>query len=123
MQICKHNDGKGRCAVFGEHCTDGPCDCEELVEYEPVRHGRWVDRYGNKYANHLYECSECKEKALYRFEVDGLVRETVVQDLSDFCPNCGAKMDAMTFEEVSRYLGKQAAETLDKLKEEGNAKG
>ena len=58
-----------------------------------VKHGRWVDRYYNKYANHLYQCSECEEKALYRFEVDALGREIAVQDLSDYCPNCGARMD------------------------------
>ena len=63
------------------------------IEAEPVRHGEWIDRYGGKYANHLWECSECKEKALWRFEVDALGKEIVVQDLSDFCPGCGAKMD------------------------------
>ena len=63
------------------------------IEAEPVRHGEWVDRYGNKYANHLYECSVCGEKALWRFEVNALGNEIEVQDLSDFCPNCGAKMD------------------------------
>ena len=63
------------------------------LEAEPVRHGEWIDRYGGKYANHLWECSECKEKALWRFEVDALGKEIAVQDLSDFCPNCGAKMD------------------------------
>lgn len=55
--------------------------------------GRWVDRYGGKYANPLYECSECKEKALYKVEVDGLGTEHIVQALSDACPNCGARME------------------------------
>lgn len=39
MNICKHNDGMGRCGISGEYCVDGPCHCEELIEYEPVRHG------------------------------------------------------------------------------------
>lgn len=63
------------------------------IEAEPVRNGRWVDRYGGKYVNPLYECSECKKKALYKIEIDGLGKEQIVQALSDVCPNCGAKMD------------------------------
>ena len=64
------------------------------IDPESLRpRGRWVDRYGGKYANHLYECSECKEKALYKVEVDGLGTEHIVQALSDACPNCGAKME------------------------------
>lgn len=67
---------------------------ENVKDWMPVRHGEWVDRYGNKYANHLYECSVCGEKALWRFEVNALGNEIEVQDLSDFCPGCGARMDA-----------------------------
>jgi len=63
------------------------------LQEEPVKHGRWVDRYGGKYANSLYECSECKGKALYKFEVDVLDREQIVQALTAICPHCGAKMD------------------------------
>ena len=57
-----------------------------------VVHGRWVDRYGEKYANHLYECSECHKKAAYKFEDDSLHIGMWVQDLTDYCPNCGADM-------------------------------
>ena len=74
MQICKHNDGKGRCAVSGEHCTDGPCDCEELVEYEPVRHGRW-----KSVGLSSLKCSRCGYVDAYKMHYNG-------------CPNCGAKM-------------------------------
>lgn len=55
--------------------------------------GRWIDRYGGKYANPLYECSECKEAALYKSEYDMLFREGFVQVLSNACPHCGAKME------------------------------
>lgn len=57
------------------------------------RRGRWVDRYGGKYANPLYECSECKESALYEYRVNNLGGYYTVQQLSAHCPNCGAKMD------------------------------
>ena len=63
------------------------------IEAEPVVHAKWVDRYGGKYANHLYECSNCKGKALYKIEVDVLDKEQIVQALSAACPHCRAKMD------------------------------
>jgi DNA-directed RNA polymerase subunit RPC12/RpoP len=63
------------------------------IDTVEVGHGYWVDRYGGKYANPLYVCSECKEKALYKVEVDVLGSEQIVQDLSYFCPKCGARMD------------------------------
>ena len=66
---------------------------QRTIEAEPVRHGRWVDRYDGKYANPLYECSECKEKALYKYEVDVLDNGHFVQALSNACPHCGAKME------------------------------
>ena len=63
------------------------------VDAVEVVHGRWIDRYGGKYANPLYECSECKKKAPYKFEDDSLHIGLWLQDLTDYCPNCGAKMD------------------------------
>ena len=58
-----------------------------------VRHGEWVDRYGNKYDNHLYDCSVCHAEALLTTVYDALGTAKIVQDLSIYCPNCGAKMD------------------------------
>lgn len=84
MKICVHNDGLGRCAVSGEHCTDGPCDCEDLVEYEPVRRGRWVD-------NH---CTECGKMPMGTEMWDRLdVEPPRFEWFMDYCPCCGAKMD------------------------------
>ena len=54
------------------------------IDAEPVKHGKWVDKWGGKYANQSYRCSVCGEHA---FE-DGKRWY-----LSDYCPNCGAKMD------------------------------
>lgn len=63
------------------------------IEAEYVKHGRWVDRYGGKYVNPKYECSECRKEAPYRPKLDDLFNWYHEQDLSDYCPNCGAKMD------------------------------
>lgn len=49
------------------------------IEAEPVRHGRWVKR-----GQEIY-CSECGEESGYTWA--GASR------YSDYCPNCGAKMD------------------------------
>lgn len=56
------------------------------IDAEPVRRGRWIGWHGDYMTRkgaykhfHYYECSECS-------------RCTAVK--SDFCPRCGAKMDA-----------------------------
>ena len=58
-----------------------------------VKHGEWRDRYNNKHDNHLYECSACGGKALYEFYENELGQTKLKQVLSNYCPNCGAKMD------------------------------
>ena len=44
-----------------------------IADVAPVRHGRW-----KRYGKNLGECSECGE---------------IVSVRSNYCPNCGAKMD------------------------------
>ena len=70
------------------HINEAP-----TVDAVEVVHGRWEDRYGGKYANPVYDCSECKKSALFRNDMDLLGSWKSVQYLSDYCPNCGAKMD------------------------------
>ena len=49
-------------------------DCK-IADVEPVKHGHWIEcNYGL-----TFECSECKYPTEY--------------SLTDYCPNCGAKMD------------------------------
>ena len=72
--------------------TIADIDNAPTVDATPIIRGRWVDRYGEKYANHLYECSSCKEKALYEFHRDVLGKDYAVQVLSAVCPYCGARM-------------------------------
>lgn len=61
-----------------------------------VKHGYWKDRYGNKYDNHLYECSVCGEIALYEFYANELGQEESRQVLTPGCPHCLAVMDGGT---------------------------
>ena len=46
------------------------------ADVEPVRHGHWVADLTNPYRKH-YVCSECGVGQLF---------------ISNYCPNCGAKM-------------------------------
>lgn len=71
LKICKHGNGYGYCFLHEEYCPEGPCEKEELIEYAPVAHGRWVDS-----GEALRHCSEC---GAYYFPYD-------------YCPNCGARM-------------------------------
>lgn len=64
--------------------VSGVINAEPTVDAVPVRHGKWINReYGLKRdGRHYpfwerYECSVCGAKA----------------DESDYCPNCGARMD------------------------------
>lgn len=50
------------------------------IDAVPVVHGRWVDPCINKYGHPCHHCSACRFKAS--------------QKDRNFCPNCGAKMDA-----------------------------
>lgn len=68
----RHEDG----------CIIEMLDETPAADVEPVRHGRWVkDRDGDEY------CENC-----FRYMP---VREiTGDPSANDYCPNCGAKMDA-----------------------------
>ena len=76
------------------------CNVIELVEDQPtadveeVKHGKWIDKYGNKYANHLYVCSVCGEEALGEFYTNELGQTKLRQALTVGCPHCLAKMDS-----------------------------
>ena len=98
MKICEgysehcfnSNDSKGQ--DIADRILD---DVVELptADVEEVKHGYWKDRYGNKYANHLYECSICGKEALFEFYLNELDQTKERQVLTPICPYCGAKMD------------------------------
>ena len=56
-------------------------DAQPTIEAEPVKHGRWIyddEAYpgGNPYGH--YVCDQCGEYVPHK---------------TNYCPNCGAKMD------------------------------
>ncbi len=58
-----------------------------------VKHGEWEDLYNSRYDNPLYVCSKCNCRALRTNEKDELGHIKCSQELSPYCPHCGAKMD------------------------------
>lgn len=57
---------------------------EPTVEAEPVKHGKWVhDGYDIPHGVDWMHCSECGNREPY-----------VPAAMTNYCPNCGAKMDA-----------------------------
>lgn len=53
------------------------------IEAEPVRRGRWIhDGYDLQHGNDWIHCSECGKRGI-----------NVPADLTNYCPNCGAKME------------------------------
>ena len=66
-------------------------DNAPTVDAEPVRHGHWVkspEYRGDNisgYTDNHWVCSECGKEAI--------VNEWYMYDLTDYCPNCGAKMN------------------------------
>lgn len=56
---------------------------QPTIDAVPVRYGKWlpiieVNEYGEPYQSGVY-CSECGETSIYE---------------PNYCPNCGARMDA-----------------------------
>ena len=81
-----------------DDCTDIDClNCiiEEAIknaptiEAKPVVHGRWELEYGT-YGK--MRCSVCKKEALIEKTIGDVGVITNYVD-SNYCPNCGAKMD------------------------------
>ena len=65
-------------------------ECFEVVEadVEPVKHGEWVN---NDNELKFYKCSICGNEAYWDTDYG--------QQLFDFCPWCGAKMDGKEVQE------------------------
>lgn len=81
---------------------------EKAADVAPVRHGRWIleahDERVNYQWNVTAECSECcdEEKEIWAGFFpnvpDWLARDVAIESaksvkLSNYCPNCGCKMD------------------------------
>lgn len=59
-----------------------------VADVEPVRHGSWLN-------DELYEyiCSECGKYAPFNLDIYGETADYYHNNLTNYCPNCGAKME------------------------------
>lgn len=79
-----HKDGRGKQIHVGEHRHFIRMVHEQpAADVAPVVHGEWEKVYNHR------ECNRCRYKAPYKKIKAGYH----LQDLSKFCPNCGARMD------------------------------
>ena len=105
------SDGLGLCRIIME--DDFKKAIKEMpkgiiADVTPVRHGRWLLHANNERTNYRWnvtaECSECcdEEKEIWAGFFpnvpDWLARDVALESaesvkLSNYCPNCGAKMD------------------------------
>lgn len=56
------------------------------ADVAPVVHGRWEDSVDEWYGTDVYTCSKCRDSYV-------LVEGTPKENLWNYCPNCGVKMD------------------------------
>ena len=83
--------------AIGEYAQHGEIvrfigDCRASVIYAPaadvveVRHGEWLDAQYTYFGAKRYECSQCRD--------DEFWEKRYIEIKENYCPNCGAKMDA-----------------------------
>lgn len=64
--------------IVYEKEDDGSIRPVYFIDAEPVRQGRWIDmKYNQQWFKEEFKCSECGEFML---------------GMTNYCPNCGAKM-------------------------------
>ena len=80
---CNHHDGI-KCKSCG--IDDALMLLEEAPEEDvaEVKHGKWYKHDKKIHGDTCYYCSVCEKMAL---------SDSMVWELTDYCPNCGAKMD------------------------------
>lgn len=67
-------------------------DNAPTIDAKPVVHGHWTTKRTHQH-NGEYYCSCCGFEAFWTWRRD-------VQSLTDYCPNCGAKMERQKRKEV-----------------------
>ena len=95
-------------ALYKANSIYAAIDNAPAVDVAQVRHGRWILEAHDERVNYRWnvtaECSECCDEqkeiwaGFFPNVPDWLARDTALIDaksvkLSNYCPNCGAKMD------------------------------
>ena len=77
-------NGKSICAARKDELAAIPA-----ADVAPVRHGRWISL--TECANEGVYCSVCNKKV---YKADYAWSNKRIKVRSNYCPNCGAKMEA-----------------------------
>ena len=104
IQIDRYT-GAWPCILLADLCDD----CKvPTIEAEPVKHGRWILKANKEKTNCRWnvtaECSECCDEGkeiwagFFPNVPDCIARDVALLSaesvkLSNYCPNCGARMD------------------------------
>lgn len=73
----------------------GLLDKAPTEDVQKIKQGKWIDKFSYKYANQVYICSACKGNASLKTVLNELGQTEIKQDLTNYCPSCGAKMDGV----------------------------
>lgn len=82
IEFCRNEKHGGVCGLTEGYCNLGACQYEELEEFAPVRHGKWMPFHA-EFAGDIQYCSVC---------------EIGFADRTSYCPHCGAVMDGWRVE-------------------------
>ena len=85
-EFCMHEKHGGVCNLTGSYCNLGPCPNENIEEFAPIQHGRWIDAYPDIEPNPMFMYGICSKCGF----------EQAISKYLNYCPNCGAKMDEST---------------------------
>ena len=91
MRLIDADQMKKNCRITGEFMNHfecvSPATLGEVIDaqptIDPLKHGKWVE---SGIENEKYHCSECGGACWY-YDCGENV------GMSNYCPNCGAKMD------------------------------
>ena len=85
-EFCVHERHGGVCEKTKTYCNLGACPYEQLEQFAPVVHGKWIRPHW-KNSNYCCDCSECDGEAMHR------EYQWNKKGIYTICPNCGAKMN------------------------------
>ena len=69
------------------------------IGYRKQSEGEWIDLFNGDFENPIYVCSVCGKRTLLKPHINELGTMEMVQALSPYCPNCGAKMKGERYED------------------------
>ena len=82
-----------RCLMYHKQHSLSEYDLNSIpaADVELVRHGWWIEQEDGSHF-----CSECACDARWKVDDISGAKVSFIEELSNYCPYCGAKMDEVT---------------------------